>query len=311
MHQEKLMNIKNQLEKIKIRGTTAGFTMVELLVAMVIVSISMGAIYAVSVTVTESYSNQRELAQMQQNMRAAMYIIKNDLRNSGRNPTMDGRVGITSVGRFNPDADAPAGYPGITMTSWMDTDGDGEAESTSLRTISYQVMDLDGDGRRELRRQDSQNGVAWTLVFDGIEDIGFAYAFDSDNDLDLDRAVGAGGVSTVMWAVDTDNLIGLDTNLDAVPDGDITVTDDTDADGDIDAADGGLGAQIALSDIRAVRIWLLARSRRLYRKFTDNSIYTVGDRVIDMSLPANANRNNFRHKLLVGAVALHNHERKP
>jgi len=240
-----------------------------------------------------------------------MYLIKNDLRNAGRNPLMYGTVGITNVGRVNADADAPNGYPGITMTSWMDTDGDGESESATIRTITYNVMDLDNDGRRELRRQDSLNGGAWTLVFDGIEDIGFAYAYDNDNDNDLDRAAGAGGVTTVIWAVHTDNVAGLDTNLDALPDGDINALDDTDGDGVIGPVDGGLGAQIDLRNIRAVRIWLLARSRRPYRRFTDTAIYTVGDRLIDMTAPANANRNNFRHKLLVGAVALNNFQRIP
>lgn len=291
-----------------------GFTIIELLVAILVMAIAMGAIYSVYISVMRSYTLQRELAHMQQNMRAAMYLIKNDLRNASRNPLMDDSLGITNIGRFNPDADDPLGYPGITMTTMIDTDNDGAANSDTIRTISYQVFDTDGDGRRELRRQDSLSAtpLAWDLVFDGVEDFGFAYAYDNDNDRDLDRSSILGvGAGTVIWAVNTDNVIGLDVNTDNNPDGDIDILDDGDNNGVIDSADGGLGAQIPLADIRAVRIWILARSRQPIPKYTDGGTYVVGNKVLDMTDPVNANRANFRHKLLVGAVALPNHERKP
>jgi hypothetical protein len=60
-----------------------------------------------------------------------------------------------------------------------------------------------------------------------------------------------------------------------------------------------------------VRIWLLARSRQAYRQFEDNSTYVLGHKVIDMSLEDNADRRKFRHKMLVGAVAIQNHYRAP
>lgn len=308
------MNASKHSRMNKFGSKTSGFTIIELLVVMVVASIAMGAIYTVYVSVSQNYASQREVANMQQNIRSAMYLIKNDLRNAGRNPLMDGSVGITNVGRFNPDGDAPNGYPGITMTTLFDNDSDGEADSGSLRTISYRVDDADGDGRRELWRQDSRNAapLAWDLVFDGIEDIGFAFAFDADNDLDLDRSAGAAGAGTVMWAFDTDNIIGLDTNADNVPDGDINALDDGDGDGDIDSADGGLGTQIPLRDIRAVRIWILARSRQIIPNYTDSNTYVLGHKVMDMlNDPFYANRRNFRHKLLVGAVAMQNRQRTP
>lgn len=190
------MNTTRQSRNNKYCGMAPGFTFIELLVTMVVASIALGAIYAIYISVVESYSRQRELAHMQQNMRAAMYLNKNDLRNAGRNPLMNNQFGIIDVRRYNPDADDLNGFPGITMTSLMDADNDGLVNAGSQRTISYRVFDSDGDGRRELRRQDSNSPTpnAWDLVFDGIEDISFAYAFDADNDLDLDRKTGAGGL---------------------------------------------------------------------------------------------------------------------
>ena len=95
-----------------------------------------------------------------------MFLIKNDLRNSGRIGLMNGSVGITNVGRFNADADDPNGYPGIAMTRCIDANLDGQAEVGNIQTISYQVGDWDGDGVRELRRQVNPPpaGVAATRV---------------------------------------------------------------------------------------------------------------------------------------------------
>jgi prepilin-type N-terminal cleavage/methylation domain-containing protein len=299
-------------DKASNKRMAAGFTLVEILVAMVVGSIAMGAIGAIYVNVTQSYTLQRELAHMQQNMRAAMYLIKNDLRNSGRNGLMNGTKGITDVGLYNADSDDANGYPGITLTSFIDTDRDGQADSGSERTIIYRVWDTDGDGVRELRRQVTDNGAAgnWELVFDGIEDIGFAYAFDNDNDRDLDRATGAAG-SVVMWGIDTDGTSTLDTNVDNNADGNIDGLDDGSGDGWINTSDGALGMRVPLTDIRAVRICLLARARPLDSKYIDTNTYTLGHKVIDMTLPENATRARFRHKMLVGAVALANHQWKP
>lgn len=309
------MNTIKKSRSIKSYDAEAGFTLIELIVAMLIVAVSMGAVYAIYISVQRSYSHQREVAHMQQNLRAAMQLIKNDIRNTGRNALRNGNVevGITDVGRFNPDADDLIGYPGITLRSFWDTSNppDGVANDT-IRTVSYRVTDTDGDGRRELRRWDSLSPIlGWHLVFDGIEDIGFAYAYDVDNDRELERTPIPGGAGAIIWAIHTDNLIGLDTNVDNVADGDVNALDDTDGDGFIDAVDGGLGAQIALTDIRAVRIWLLARSRVPYQGFSDNSRYVLGHKVLDMSAAANANRNRFRHRLLTGAVAMNNYELKP
>jgi type II secretion system protein J len=306
------MNTTRQSRQIKFQGMAPGFTLIELLVVMFIASVAMAAIYRVAISVSESYGVQRELADMQQNLRSAMYLIKNDLRNTSRNPNRTEEYGITNVSRLNPDDNDPDGYPGITMTTMFDQDRDGQADIGSERTITYQINDADGDGRRELWRmvQDTFNSTdeIWHLVCDGIDDISFAFAIDEDNDLDLDRSVGA---ATVIWAINTDSDLGLDTNADNVPDGDINALDDGDEDGDIDSADGGLGTQIPLSAIRVVRIWLLARSRQAYRQFEDNSTYVLGHKVIDMSLEDNADRRKFRHKMLVGAVAIQNHYRAP
>ncbi len=286
---------------------SGGFTLVEVLVAIVVASIMATGIVVHYVAQNKAYAIQRERAHMQQNLRAAMYMLKNDIRNCGRDPIRSGRYGISSIVRMdpaNPGIDLPTGYPGIVLTGLQDTDGDGMAEANSpVQIIRYQVMDQDGDGRLELRRQDSLDPtipLPWQLVMDGIEDIGFAYAFDDGNG-DLARIDGD-LTNPVIWAIDNDNGNDLDTNLDTDDDGDITIND---------TIDEGLSPAIGLARIRAVRIWLLARSRQAYQDFTDNSTYVMGSQFFDLTLTANANSRNFRHWLLTGIVALNNYQMDP
>ena len=56
-----------------------GFTLIELLVAMVIASIVMAAIYSVYRSQTQTYRTQQLVVQMQQNMRAALYLLESEI----------------------------------------------------------------------------------------------------------------------------------------------------------------------------------------------------------------------------------------
>ncbi len=287
-------------------NATGGFTLVEVIVAIAVASImAMGMVvhYAAQ---NKAYAIQRERAHMQQNLRAAMYLLKIDVRNCGRDPLRTGRYGIQSIVRMDPDpanAGIPlqAGFPGLILTGLQDTDGDGMAETNSpVQTIRFQVMDLNGDGRLELRRQDSLDTTVpppWRLVMDGIEDIGFAFAYD-DGRGDLAR-INGDSTQPVIWAIDSDNGNDLDTSLDTDADGDITIAD---------TLNGALAPAVNLVRIRAVRIWLLARSRQAYPDFTDNSVYVMGSQFFDLTQTANANSRNFRHLLLTSVVALDNYQ---
>jgi len=60
-----------------------------------------------------------------------------------------------------------------------------------------------------------------------------------------------------------------------------------------------LTTNVAMSRIRAVRIWILARTRVPRPGYTDNSTYKVGRRVITAS-------DNFRRRLLTTTVKCRN-----
>ncbi len=103
------------------------------------------------------------------------------------------------------------------------------------------------------------------IVAYDIEAAGFAYAFDDDDDGVLDQS----GGGNIIWAVDS-NLGDdkLDKFLDTNDDG---IIDENDTEGGVNMA-----GQVDIDRIRAVRIWLLARTRQPIKGHTDNQTYAVG-----------------------------------
>lgn len=83
----------NKKEKLN----TQGFTLVELLVAMAVSLLAMGAIYSTFLNQFKSYQIQEEIAAMQQNIRTAMYHMQREIRMAGCDPTGSAGAGITAA----------------------------------------------------------------------------------------------------------------------------------------------------------------------------------------------------------------------
>ena len=94
--------------------------------------------------------------------------------------------------------------------------------------------------------------------------IGFAYAFDNNNDGNLDTDDGTVS-GNIIWAFDADPTDEF---------GQLTMDLDTGL---------PLVVPVSLSNIRAVRIWILARTGAPVRGHFDNRTYAVGDRNISCS----------------------------
>jgi len=63
------------------------FTLIELLVALAISGVVMAGIYSAYYSQQKSYITQEQVAAMQQNLRAAMYIMQREIRMAGCDPT--------------------------------------------------------------------------------------------------------------------------------------------------------------------------------------------------------------------------------
>ncbi|MEA3386753.1 MAG: PilW family protein [Thermodesulfobacteriota bacterium] len=273
-----------------------GFTLVELVVSMFIAGIVLIAIFTVFKSQQKSYLIQDQVTEMQQNIRAAMDIMVRDIRMAGYSHGAPG-FGITDI---RPRDKAYSVDITITGNGALEftADFDDNGTLSGGETISYSVYDFPvgtgGDGINDLGRN---SGGGRQLVAENIEALGFAYAFDADGDGILDT-YNVVGNQQVIWAVDSDGDNDLDRNL------------DTNGNGDIDENDGpGLGGNgliggtaipdVNPQDIRAVHIWMLARTEHGDNSFLNTKTYTVGNKVITPN-------NNLRMRLLTTTVKCRN-----
>lgn len=251
---------------------SGGYTIVEFLIAMAIASILITAIFQVYEVRQKSHSKQQLVVEMQQNLRAAVSLMKREIRMAGYDPAAnDGKDNDGDSVIDNSEESAGTGIQAagrnmIQIT--FDTDGDraiGSDESVTYQFANSYDADNNGiadAGAAPLGRQ--AGGGPLTGVAENIQAVAFAYAFDNDHDGNLDTDDGTTN-GNIIWAFDADPADGssqLTTNLDTgLP----------------------LAVPVPLSDIRAVRIWILARTRAPVSGHFDSLAYTVGDRIIPSS----------------------------
>jgi prepilin-type N-terminal cleavage/methylation domain-containing protein len=272
-----------------------GFTLVELLVAVVVSAIAVTATLKVYTHMQNSSVQQVEISMLQQNQRGALAILEREFRLIGMDQGQVKLFGVTDVRRFTisepltdaiPDASL-AGSPILRMTLDLDDDGSIGANET----ITYALYDRDNDGRPpyELGRSTTLTGAnavsGLELLAEGIEAIGFAYAFDWDDgspDGRIDRVVvNPGDPPSILWAVDTDN----DGHLDAEPGG----------------APLGFALPVPASAIRGVQLRILGSTLRPDPTYLNTNQYSLGDRVF--TPPAN---DHFHRWLLTEIIHCRN-----
>lgn len=115
----------------------AGFTLVELMAAMAISVMVMSGFFSAYFAQQKSYRIQLQMAEVQQNLRAAMYFIERDLRSAGYDPSGRAGAGIVT---------ARASLLRFTA----DFDGDGTIQSTE--DVTYSLYDSGGDGDTDIGR---------------------------------------------------------------------------------------------------------------------------------------------------------------
>ena len=270
-----------------IRNNKGGFTLIELLIAMAISTVVMTAIYSAYQSQLKSHITQQKVVEMQQNARAAMFVMEREIKMSGYDPLESDVPKITSA-RIN----------FIEFT--MDTTG-GEADG----------LDNDGDGLT-----DEADEKADKQTDDAFEQIRYFISNDADNDgiadsldCNLQRQYWDGADWQPNLATDpTDADIALD--IDALN----FVYLDANGDDLIDYALTPPQVPAALlDDIRSVQISIVARAGQNERqglpgKKLDTTVYMnqqdrPGDDW-DIILPAPNDR--FRRVILTSDVKCRN-----
>ncbi|MDB9823333.1 prepilin-type N-terminal cleavage/methylation domain-containing protein [Deltaproteobacteria bacterium] len=139
-----------------------GFTIVEILVALAIGGIVMGAAYSMYISQQRSYQITEDVSALQQNLRSAMYFLERDLRMAGYNPTKASNYfGFTDLTltspelfRFTMDSETEDGVLGagetITYsfqdnTLRRDTGGGPQIIADNITDVSFDFFKQNGD----------------------------------------------------------------------------------------------------------------------------------------------------------------------
>lgn len=164
-----------------------GFTLVEVMIALLMAGIMVAAIYAAFTTQRKSYTAQELVAEMQQNTRVAQNMLVTGIRMAGYDPTGGAGAGFVSadVSRFNFTAD-------ITDNAGAATDGDGDVTVANAGpneniSLGFSVAndgdadgmadDTDGDGNADVGNMNLGRDVGggFQPFADNIEAVEFQY----------------------------------------------------------------------------------------------------------------------------------------
>jgi type IV pilus assembly protein PilW len=148
----------------------SGVTLTELLIALALTGIVAGAIYNIFISQGKAYTIQSEVAEMQQNLRAGIFMMEREIRMVGYDPTRAA------------DAQILTAAPG-QLEFTADLNGDGDTDDPNEHMI-YTLYDTDADGTSDaLGRNDVNSGAGTQLLAENIDQLNYVYLDGSRNAL--------------------------------------------------------------------------------------------------------------------------------
>ena len=148
----------------------SGVTLTELLIALALTGIVAGAIYNIFSSQSKAYTIQSEVAEMQQNLRAGIFMMEREIRMVGYDPTRAA------------DAQILTAAPG-QLEFTADLNGDGDTDDPNEHMI-YTLYDTDADGTSDaLGRNDVNSGAGTQLLAENIDQLNYVYLDGSRNAL--------------------------------------------------------------------------------------------------------------------------------
>jgi len=147
-----------------------GVTLTELLIALALTGIVAGAIYKIFISQSKEYTIQSEVAEMQQNLRAGVFMMEREIRMAGYDPTREANTEILAA--------APS-----DLEFTADLNGDGDTDDPNEHMI-YTHYDTNADGTSDaLGRDDVNSGAGTQLLAENIDELNFVYLDGSRNAL--------------------------------------------------------------------------------------------------------------------------------
>lgn len=136
-----------------------GFTLVELLVALAMSALVLLSVFRLSLDQQKVHLSQDQVAQLQQNIRAAMDLLTRDIRMAGYDPTKKANARCISGSATN-------------FHFTMDLNSDGDCSDIN-ENVTFSLT-TDDEGIQHLGRKSSSDGAV-DLVIPNLEGIEFYY----------------------------------------------------------------------------------------------------------------------------------------
>lgn len=155
----------------------SGFTLIEIMIALLISSVILGSVFMTYSSQQKSYVVNDRLTEVQQNLRAAMIIMAKDIREAGCDPTGNANAGIllATKGRFQFTKDI-AGH--TINASQGDGDLDDSNEDISLGFSPTNDTNGDGIANAGAANLGRDIGGGYQPIAENIQAIEFNYILD-------------------------------------------------------------------------------------------------------------------------------------
>ncbi len=140
-------------------ASSAGFTIIEILMALAIMSIAFGAIYNSFAHFNRSCTTENVKAGIQQSARVAVEFMVQDIRLAGLDPMGTGLAGIT-----------PGSPPNTSLQFTADLNFDGDVDDP-FESITYY---LDADKLKQT------NHLGTEILLDNVTGLNFTYLDSND-----------------------------------------------------------------------------------------------------------------------------------
>jgi type IV pilus assembly protein PilW len=166
------------------RLSNKGLSLLEILVAMGVSSLIITAVYQLFHNQQQSYLVQNEVAQVQQGLRASLYLMTKDLRTAGFDPLTTGRFGF--VTDFLPPDDIlvdDINYAVDTniIAFTIDDNEDGIVQANDSEQIVYRLNTETNQLEKFRWQRDGFSFRDWEPVSINVEALNFVYLDNAGN----------------------------------------------------------------------------------------------------------------------------------
>lgn len=164
-----------------------GITLIELLVALIVLGLTVAGIYRLFIAQTKAYTIQDQVVEVQQGIRVAMEILLRDLRMAG----FDDDSPTSNISVITP---LVVGDESIAVSY--------EYDSNTLYTISYW---RDSNTQKLFRQRiiTKNDGTSTTespeCILENVDQLSFRYGVDRNDDKAMDDRNGNGVIDEEDW----------------------------------------------------------------------------------------------------------------